>query len=67
MATRLSMMQMHVLDELKRAGTDGLRRSSTNPTLNALEKKGLAKLEFVESRYVPGHSVEKWTLVETPI
>lgn len=58
---KLTYRQASVLREL---ANGPLRRSSTNSTLCALEKRQLAVLDFVPSEHVPNHRVERWSITD---
>lgn len=64
----LNMRQKNVLREVaeaeKREPDRALQRSCTNPTLSALERRGLVVLDFVPSRHVPTVSVERWRVTD---
>lgn len=63
----LSYRQRCVLEEVKRAMPAGLRRGCTNPTLVALEKRGLVRLEFIPSQFDPRVRVERWYSTEREV
>ena len=50
MAAALSYRMRQVLADLRTAGPNGLRDSPTNPTLCALERRGLARVEPLADR-----------------
>jgi hypothetical protein len=66
MPKALTYSQRRVLAELKTAGAAGLRRSCTNSTLCALERRGLARWDLVgvESRHGVVYEVDTWWAVE---
>ncbi len=61
---KLSYRQKAVLRDLVAAGSAGIRRSCTNKTLCALEKRGLARWDMVDSEHGTGLKVEKWWAVQ---
>ena len=59
----LSAAQRSVLQELA-SRPDGLRRSCTNVTLRGLERRGLARLDWVKSPQRAGHMIERWRITD---
>lgn len=58
---KLSITQKFRLQQLAVAP---LRRSGTNQALCALERRGLAELNYVPSEYVEDHTVSEWTITQ---
>jgi DNA-binding PadR family transcriptional regulator len=58
---KLSARQVQVPFELENS-SEGVRRSCTHATLRALERLGLARLDWVPSPHAKGRNVELWRI-----
>ena len=59
---KLTYTQRQTLKDLARG--IGVRKSCTNSTLCALERRGLVRLEFVPHKNIPDFTVEHWSLTD---
>lgn len=59
---KFSLAMRLQLSDLARFGT--VQKSCTNPTLCALQTRGMVKWDLVPSKHAPGHMVEEWSLTD---